>query len=148
MVGDPEKGVVVFTKGYAGTQEFAFDERMAVKVVGDGEGQERSDAKGDRAQRFVANIEVVVGIAGTLPDEDAVVRILDGKPGNSGAERGSQFPALEDEVDSELMAALHTSQVGANVVFLADTFLGPFHGNLTFLGEGLHPAMVIIGALL
>jgi hypothetical protein len=44
LVGDPEKGVVVFTKGNAGTQEFAFDERMAVEVVGDGEGQERSDA--------------------------------------------------------------------------------------------------------
>src|SRR5258708_942877 len=45
------------------------------------------------------------------------------------------------------MAALHSSQVGTNVVFLADPFFGPLHGNLTFLGEGFHPAMVIVGSL-
>src|SRR5207302_8511654 len=73
-----------------------------------------------------------------------VVCRIHGKGGTGG---GSQFHALEDEIDSELMAALHSSQVGTNVVFLADPFFGPLHGNLTFLGEGFHPAMVIVGSL-
>src|SRR5262249_21150462 len=37
LIGHPEKGVVVFTKGYASPQEFAFEERMAIEVVGNGE---------------------------------------------------------------------------------------------------------------
>src|SRR5215472_3603181 len=73
--------------------------------------------------------------------------IVDREPGNGGAEGGSQFHALKDEVDSELIAALHASQVGTNVVLLADPFFGPLHGDLTFLGEGFHPAVVIVGPL-
>src|SRR5207247_6710409 len=115
---------------------------MAIEIVGDGKGEERSHAQGDRPQHFVANVEVIVSVAGTLPSEDAVMGIVDRKPGNGRTEGGSQFHALEDEIDSELMAALHSSQVGTNVVFLADPFFGPLHGNLTFLGEGFHPAMV------
>ncbi len=42
---------------------------------------------------------------------------------------------LRNEIDSEEMAALRSSQVGMNVVFLADPFFGPLHGNLTLLGE-------------
>jgi hypothetical protein len=88
-----------------------------------------------------------VGVAGTLPGEDAVMGIGDGKSGNGGPERGSEFHALEDEVDAELIPALHSSQVGTNVVFLADAFLSPLHGDLAFLAKGLHPAMVIISSL-
>src|SRR5215472_4383506 len=73
--------------------------------------------------------------------------IVDREPGNGGAEGGSQFHALKDEVDSELIAALHASQVGTNVVLLADPFFGPLHGDLTFLGEGFHPTVVIVGPL-
>jgi hypothetical protein len=73
--------------------------------------------------------------------------IVDRKSGNRGAERGSQFHALEDEVNPELIPALHASQVRTDVVFLADSFFGPFHGKLTFPGEGLYPVMVIIGSL-
>ena len=45
------------------------------------------------------------------------------------------------------MAAPQASQVGTDVVLLADPFFGPLHGDLTFLGEGFHPAVVIVGAL-
>src|ERR1700730_14674998 len=120
---------------------------MAIKIVGDGKGEERSHAQGDRPQHFVANVEGIVSVAGTLSGEDAVMGIVDWKPGIGGTEGGSQFHALEDEIDSELMAALYSSQVGTNVVFLAYSFFGPLHGNLTFLGEGFHPAMVIVGSL-
>ena len=72
--------------------------------------------------------------------------IVDWKPGNGGAEGGSKFHALEDEVDSELMAALHASQVGTDVVLLADPLFGPLHGDLAFPGEGFH-AVVIAGPL-
>jgi hypothetical protein len=88
-----------------------------------------------------------VGVAGTLPGEDAVMGIVDREPGNGGAEGGSQFHALEDEVDSELMAALQASQVGTDVVLLADPFFGPLHRDMVFAGEGFHPAVVIDGPL-
>src|SRR6516225_4483342 len=48
--------------------------------------------------------------------------------------------------DSELIAALHASQV-PDVVFLADPFFGPLHRDVAFLGEGLHPAVIIVGPL-
>jgi len=73
--------------------------------------------------------------------------IVDGKSGNRGAKGRPQFHALEDEVDAELLAALHASQLGADIVFLADAFLGPLQGNFTFAGKSLHPAVVVIGAL-
>jgi hypothetical protein len=73
--------------------------------------------------------------------------IVDRKSGNGRAEGRSQFHALEDEVDAELTAALHSPQVGTDVIFLAYPFLGPLHGDLTFLGKGFHPAVVIVGSL-
>ena len=75
------------------------------------------------------------------------MRIFHGESGNGGTKRRSLFHALEDEVDAELLAALHASQVGPDVVFLADALLGPLHRNFTFLGKGFDPAVVIIGAL-
>ena len=48
--------------------------------------------------------------------------IVDREPGKGGTEGGSQFHTLEDEVDSELILALQASQVGTEVVLLADPF--------------------------
>ena len=45
------------------------------------------------------------------------------------------------------MATFHASQVRADIIFLADSFLGPLHGEFMLLGEGFHPAVVIIGSL-
>src|SRR5215831_2506104 len=73
--------------------------------------------------------------------------IVDREPGKGGAEGGSQFHTLEDEVDSELILALQASQVGTDVVFLADPFFGPLHGDVAFLSQGFHPAVVIVGPL-
>jgi len=120
---------------------------MAVEVVGDGKGEERTYAQGDRTQDFVADVEIVVGVTRALPGENAVVGIVDRESGNRGTERGAQFHALEDEIDAELMATVHPLQMRVDVVFLADSFLGPLQGNLLFLGEGLYPAVVIIGTL-
>ena len=45
------------------------------------------------------------------------------------------------------MIRWRTSEVGTDVVFLAAPFFGPLHGNLAFLGEGFHPAVVLVGPL-
>jgi hypothetical protein len=37
--------------------------------------------------------------------------------------------------------------VGPDVVFLEDPFFGPLHTDVAFLGEGLHPAVIIVGPL-
>jgi hypothetical protein len=64
-------------------------------------------------QHWVANGEVIVGVAGTLSSQDAVMGIRDGKPGNGGTEGGPQLHALQDEVDPDLLATLHAPQGGA-----------------------------------
>ena len=120
---------------------------MAVEVVGDGERQEGADAQGDGSQHLIADIEVIVGITGTLPGEDAVMGIVNRKSRDRGTKRRPQLHALEDEIYAEPLAALHASQLGADIVFLADAFLGPRQGNFTFAGKSLHPAVVVIGAL-
>ena len=96
---------------------------------------------------LIANVEVIVGVGGTLSSQDAVMGILDGKPGNGRTEAGLEFHAFEDEVDAERMATHHAPQVEEDVFFLAHSFFDPLQGNVAFLGEGLHTAVVIIGAL-
>jgi len=70
--------------------------------------------------------------------------IVHREPGNGGAEGGSQFHALEDEGHSELVLALQASQVGTEVVFLADPFFGPLPRDVAFRSQGFHPAVVIV----
>src|ERR1700757_4946575 len=88
-------------------------------------------------------------VLGSGPEEGVVVFAK----GDTGAfqfaleEGGSQFHAHEDEVNAELIPALPSSPVRTDMVFLADSFFGPLHGNLTFPGEGLHPVMVMVGSL-
>jgi hypothetical protein len=38
-------------------------------------------------------------------------------------------------------------QPGANVIFFADTFFGPLHGDLVVAGERLHPTLILAGPL-
>ena len=139
--------MIVFAEGYASALQLAFEEGMAVEVVGDEKGQERPTHKAIEPQHGVANVEVIAGITRTLSSEDAAMWILDRKPGNGGEEDGPHFHALENEVDAELFTTLHAPQVGVNVVFLAHPFLGPLQGKFAFLGKSLHPAVVIMGAL-
>jgi hypothetical protein len=131
----PEKGVVVFAKGHAGALQLALDEGMAVQVIGDGERQEGAHAQGHRSQHFITNIEVIVGIAGRLPGEDAVVGIVDGESGNGGTKGRPQFHALEDEVDTEPLAALHAPQVRADVSSLRTPFSAHCMGIRRFLAK-------------
>ena len=73
--------------------------------------------------------------------------IVNRKSRDRGTKRRPQLHALEDEIYAEPLAALHASQVGTNVVFLANALFRPLQGNVTFLGKRLHPAVVILGAL-
>jgi len=45
------------------------------------------------------------------------------------------------------VSALQASEVGTDVVLLAFPFFGPLHRDLAFLGEGFHPAVLIVGPL-
>jgi hypothetical protein len=71
--------------------------------------------KHDGSQHWIANVEVVMGVTGTLPAQNAIVRI---GVGYSGIERklGYHFHALEDEINPEVALPLHPPQPGAHVV--------------------------------
>jgi hypothetical protein len=82
----PEKRVVVFPESDPLPLQFPGDDVVPVEVVGGLEGHERTDAEHERSEHFVADVEVVVGVAGPLPRHDAVVRVVGGVFGEADAE--------------------------------------------------------------
>ena len=60
---------------------------------------------------------------------------------------GALFHALEDEIDAIAAGPLHAAQPGPDVILFADTFLGPFDGDLVIAGERLHPLPILAGSL-
>src|SRR5208283_5677648 len=54
--------------------------------------------------------------------------------------------ALEDDVDSPPIAALHPLQVRADIIFLPHPFLRPFHRGLVVAGEGFDPMFIFSGS--
>ena len=112
-IRDPQEGIVVFAETDPLALQFAGDEVMTVDPVAGLEGQKGADAQDHGAEHFVANVEVVVRIAGPLPFEDAVIGIV-GRDTWAGSERkvGPCSMALEDEVDAEALAPFHGEAVG------------------------------------
>src|SRR5215468_10882705 len=78
-----------------------------------------------------------MGEAGTLPAQDAVVRVGRGVLGHCRAEAGAHLHALKDEVHPKAVMPLHAPQPGAHIVFLAHPLLGPLHGNPMIARKGL-----------
>jgi hypothetical protein len=124
-VVDREEGVVVFAKADLRPLELLFDEAVAVEIVGGLEGEERGHSEDDRAEGFIANVEVVMREAAALVREDAVIGILGGVFGHGDAKRGSLLHALEDEVDAVGVGPCHAALPGQDMIFLAHPFLGP-----------------------
>ena len=78
--------------------ELLLDKAVAVEVVGGLEREERGHPHHDRAQGFVAEVEVVVCEAAALAGEDPVIWILGGVFGGADAKARPLLHALEDEV--------------------------------------------------
>src|SRR6266478_445603 len=53
--------------------------------------------------------------AGSLPQDDGVIRIVGRVLRRQRTEGGALFPALEDKVDAEPLASFHVEAVGPNV---------------------------------
>src|SRR6266478_8839590 len=53
--------------------------------------------------------------AGSLPQDDGVIRIVGRVLRRQRTEGGALFPALEDKVDTEPLASFHAEAVGPNV---------------------------------
>src|SRR5215469_15251110 len=64
----------------------------------------------------------------------------------TGGHRASNESGSNVQEFSGDVSPLHASQLGTDIVFLADAFLCPLQGNFTFLDESLYPAVVIVGA--
>jgi hypothetical protein len=124
-----------------------------VEVVRRLEWQKGPDAHHEGPEDLVADVEVVVRIAGPLPGHDAVVGVRGGIPREADAELGALFEALEDEVNAEALLALHPLPVRSDIVLLFQLLrlqrLGvrPLDRNAVVAGEGLDPLLVVLRAL-
>jgi hypothetical protein len=67
---------------------------MAVEIVRDPGRQEGTDAHGHGTEQLVPDVEVVVRLPATLPTDDAVIGVIGGELGCTGAKAGSDFQAL------------------------------------------------------
>src|SRR5207247_5817677 len=74
---------------------------MAVEIVGSLEREERRHAHHHRPQRFVTDVEVIMGEAAPPASQNAVIGIVGGKPGNGRAERLALFHAFQNEVNTK-----------------------------------------------
>jgi hypothetical protein len=77
--------------------------------------------------------------AAALAGEDAVVRVGRRVLGGRGAEGRALLHALQDEVDTMLVPALHATQGELKIILLPYPRLRPFEGNVVVAGEGLDP---------
>src|ERR1700758_4582387 len=73
-----EKRVVVLAEADVGTIELLFNEAVAVEVVCCLERKERAHAHNDRAQHFIADVEIVVGEAAALMSDNPVIGVVGG----------------------------------------------------------------------
>ncbi len=85
--------------------------------------------------------------AAALVGKDAVVRVLGGVFRHADAERRPLLHALENEVDAVSVVLRHSTLPGKDMVFLANTLLGPHDRGMMITREGFHPVLVVGGAL-
>src|SRR3954453_17497733 len=142
---DGQKRIIILAEADLLTDKLALDEVMAVEVVADLERQEGTDAHGQGTEHRVSDIEVRVRVPATLPADDAVVGVSSRVPRNAGAEGGSHFHTLEDEIDTEPVLLLDSPEVPAPVILLPHPVLSPFHRDAPLGGERIDPAVVFIG---
>ena len=76
-----------------------------------------------------------------------MVGILGGKFRHADAESAARFHAAEDEIDSVGVGFLQAAQGWQDVILFADSFIGPWDGDLVIGGVSLDPRLIIMGAL-
>jgi hypothetical protein len=86
-----------------------------------------------------------VSKAAALPSQDAVIGVGSRVLGGGGSKGGTLLHALQNEIDTVLMAVLHATQRELEIVFFPYSGLRPFQGEALVAGEGLDPALVIVG---
>jgi len=132
------------------TREIARHDVMPVDVIGGLERQEGSHAQDEGAEHVVADVEVIVRVAGPLTRHDSVVGIVGRVLRQPDAELRPLFEALEDKVDAIFPLALESLSVGADVVLLLQLLrleylgIGPLDGNVVVAGVGLDPLLVLL----
>jgi S1-C subfamily serine protease len=142
-----QERVVVLAEPHSLTAEFDLDEVVAVQIIRRLKRKIRADAHRQRADHRIADVEVVMQEARRDAPDDAVVRIIGGKPGHFRAERAAHFHAREDAVDPVLIPPLHSLQMRQDALLLAHTLLCLQHGDLVVAGVAFHPSPVFQGAL-
>src|SRR5215469_5894598 len=80
----------------------------------------------DRAEHFIADVEVVVGEAAALVSDNPVVGVLGGIFRHGDAEGGSDLHAFENEVHAVGIVAHDAALPAADKILLAHALLGPF----------------------
>src|SRR6202007_1647464 len=88
-----------------------------------------------------------MGVTRALPGHNPIVGVGAWIFRHRHAEVGPHLHALEDEIDTKTLLALHLPQVRPHVVFLAHAFLGPLERNAVVAGESLDPLVVLGRAL-
>ena len=90
------KALSFLRKAMPSPVQFVFDEAMAVQTVGGLKGKEAGHAHDHRSQDRIAEVEVVVSEAATLPGQDAVVGIGGRVLGGRGPEGQSPAPCFSE----------------------------------------------------
>jgi hypothetical protein len=79
--------------------------------------------------------------------DDAVVRIVGGKPGHFRTERAAHFHAGEDAVNTVLIPPLHALQMRQDALLLAHTLFCFQYGDFVITGVSLHPPSILGSSL-
>ena len=106
---DRKEGIVVLAEADLRAVEFLLDEAVAIEIVSRLEGEERGHTHHHGAKSFIADVEIVVGEAAALADEDAVMRVLGGIFRHADAEGRPLLHALEDEIDAVGVLVHHSA---------------------------------------
>jgi hypothetical protein len=127
--------------------QLLLDKAVAVEVIAGLKRKERVHPHDDRAQNLVTDVEIIVGEPAALPSEDAVIGVFAGVFRHADAKARTLFHALEDKVDTVGVLPRHAALPRQNVILLAHALLGPLDRQPMITGKGLHPGLVVGGAL-
>src|ERR1700682_412181 len=140
-----EKRIVVFAKRHSLAAEFDLHEVVPVQVIRCLKGKVRAAAPGQRTDHRITDVEVVMQEAGWDAPDNAVVRVIGGKPRHLRTKRAAHLHASEDAVDPVLIPALHALQMRADTVLLAHAFFGLHNGDLVIARIAFYPSPIFRG---
>src|SRR6202158_2378580 len=139
-----EEGIVILVKTDSGALQFPLNEGMAVEPISGVERKETGHTDNDWPQKFIPDIEVVMGEATPLLCQNTVIRVLGGILRHGHTEGAALFHAFEDEVDAESVGLLHLVQRRQDAIVFADSLFGPLDGNVVVAGVSFNPILVVV----